>query len=149
MTFFHLSVSHDHLCSPCPDSECVVVSDSDPDPNFWIQKLDLFEFDLKTLQKGMDITGNIVNAAQMVLKLQFEVQGLQSTTRSQSLLCNSVPHGVFSIQILYTGMEYILFLEVSSTEPTFLQELTTGFVVHVIREVQCNYMTAKLLSQIQ
>ena len=73
------------LCSPFLDSECVVVSDSDPDPKYWIQSLDLLEFDLQTLQKGMDVTGNVINAAQMVLKLQFNVQGLQSTTSTQSL----------------------------------------------------------------
>ena len=89
-----------NLCSHCPDSEYVVVSDSDPDPNYWIQRLDLFEFDLQTLQKGMDVTGNIIKAAQMVLRLQFQVQGLQSTTHSQSLLGNSMPDGVFSIQTL-------------------------------------------------
>ena len=73
------------LCSPFLDSERVVVSDSDPDPKYWIQSLDLLEFDLQTLQKGLDVTGNVINAAQMVLKLQFNVQGLQSTTSTQSL----------------------------------------------------------------
>ena len=130
-----------NLCSHCPDSEYVVVSDSDPDPNYWIQRLDLFEFDLRTLQKGMDVTGNIIKAAQMVLRLQFQVQGLQSTTLPS--LCWATP--CLMVCSPFKHFKQVLFIILGSIllNIPFLQELTIGFVVHVVLEVHCNYLTVE------
>ncbi|CAI8040084.1 hypothetical protein GBAR_LOCUS22338 [Geodia barretti] len=72
----------------------------------------------------MDVTGNIIKAAQMVLRLQFQVQGLQSTTLPS--LCWATPC-----------------LMVCSPFKHFKQELTIGFVVHVVLEVHCNYLTVE------
>lgn len=96
LTFLYL----DHILFPLLDSECVVVSDSDPDPTYWIQSL---EFDLQTLEKGKDVTEKIINASQIVLKMHFKVQGLQCISNTQSLQCNLMPDGALSIQIHHTG----------------------------------------------
>ena len=86
------------------DKECVIVSDSDPDPVYWIQKLGLCEYDLHCLEELMDVTENVMNASQMVLKSQFkEIGGLLTIAHAQSLLCDKTPEDVLCVQILHTG----------------------------------------------
>ena len=52
------------------------VSDSDPDPvTWWIQGLELYNCDEVSLQPGMDLTENVISAAQKVLKWQFNIGG--------------------------------------------------------------------------
>ena len=83
----------------------MVVSDSDPDPVYWIQKLDLYDSDLHCLEELMDVTENVMNASQMVLKSQFkEIGGLLTIAHAQSLLCDKTPEDVLCVQILHTGI---------------------------------------------
>ena len=85
-----------------------MVSDSYPDPIYWIQSLDLFEVDLKTLENGRDVTENIINASQTVLKMQFKVQGFQRISETQSSQCKSMSDA--SIQIHHTGIYIYIYI---------------------------------------
>ena len=87
------------------DSEHVLISDSDPDPpNWWIQSLELYECDRQSLQPGVDLTGNVINAAQRVLKRQFRVDGFQNTTLADSLKFSVVSPYKLCVQVLHTGV---------------------------------------------
>ena len=89
------------------DSEHVLISDSDPDPpnsNWWIQSLELYECDRQSLQPGVDLTGNVINTAQRVLKRQFSVDGFQNTTLADSLKISVVSPYKLCVQVLHTGV---------------------------------------------
>ena len=85
-------------------ADCIVVSDTDPDPDYWIKELDLFDLDLQCLRDGKDLSENVINAAQVVLKTQFKVEGFLATAKSQSLKYSSLSESVLCVQILYTGI---------------------------------------------
>ena len=80
------------------------MSDTDPDPDYWIKELDLYDLDLQCLRDGKDLSENLINAAQVVLKTQFKVEGFLSTAKSQSLKYTSLSEGALCVQILYTGI---------------------------------------------
>ena len=80
------------------------VFDSDPDPvNFWIKNLDLYDCDLQSLQPNRDVTENVINASQKVLKDQFSIGGCQSTALAHSLKFSRAPTDKLSVQVLHTG----------------------------------------------
>ena len=83
----------------------MVLSDSDPDPvNIWIDSLELYKCDLQSLQPDMDLTENVINAAQKVLKSQFNINGCQSTVLGHSLKFCAVSSDELCVQLLHTGM---------------------------------------------
>lgn len=55
------------------NSEPIVVSDNDPDPEFdwWIEDLFLNQRDREVLQTGEKLTDNIINAAQILMREQY------------------------------------------------------------------------------
>ena len=73
--------------------------------NFWWMK-DLFlqESDRKAIEKGLDLSDNVINASLRLLKLQFpHISGFQNTLLGVDLSfrpTNKLP----SIQILHTGI---------------------------------------------
>ena len=74
------------------DSTVVFASsDSDSELDYWTP-YQLCNCDRQSLDSGMDLTENVINAAETILKNQFGMGGFQSTT------CN-VPqlHSNFSI----------------------------------------------------
>ena len=85
------------------DSEYVYVSDSDPDPTWWIKDLELYKCDEESLQPGMELTENVINAAQKVLKQQFNIGGCQNTALPQSLKFVTESADKLCFQILHTG----------------------------------------------
>ena len=90
------------------DSKCVVeVSDSDPDPvNLWIQNLNLYDCDLQSLQPNKDVTENVINASQKLLKDQFGICGFQNTALAHSLKFSRAPTDKLCVQVLHTGIVY-------------------------------------------
>ena len=90
------------------DSKCVVeVSDSDPDPvNLWIQNLNLYDCDLQSLQPNKDVTENVINASQKLLKDQFGICGFQNTALAHSLKFSRAPTDKLCVQVLHTGTVY-------------------------------------------
>ena len=90
------------------DSKCVVqVSDSDPDPvNFWIQNLNLYDCDLQSLQPNKDVTENVINASQRLLKDQFAISAFQNTALAHSLKFSRAPTDTLCVQVLHTGTVY-------------------------------------------
>ena len=100
------------------DSKCVVeISDSDPDPvNFWIQNLNLYECDLQSLQPNKDVTENVINASQKLLKEQFGIYGFQNTALAHSLKFARAPTDKLCVQVLHTGTDINLLLFLAVTQ---------------------------------
>ncbi len=85
----------------------VVISDSDASPrcDWWIEDMVLFAADHMALKSG-DLTANIINAAQTMLKTQFpSVQGFQDTALLDNLNVHPVMRDRRSVQILHTGTQ--------------------------------------------
>ena len=57
----------------------------------------------------MDLTENVINAGQKVLKRQFNIGGCQNTTLSQSLKFVGESPDKLCIQLLHTGVESLVF----------------------------------------
>ena len=73
--------------------------------DYWIKELHLYANDYKALQTK-EITGNIVNAAQSMLKRQFPLfQGLQDTVLAHHLKFRPIEPNKLSVQVLHTGTE--------------------------------------------
>ena len=86
--------------------EVQYVSDSDPDPDWRIESLGLFSGDQIVLGMGKDLTGNIINAAQTVLRARFaEFSGFQYIAYTDNVtgFCPVAPDCP-AVQILYSGM---------------------------------------------
>ena len=63
-------------------NSCVqVISDSDPDPEWWIEVLEFHEDDKEILLSDTEsLNGNIINASQTLMSLQFpHISGSQDT----------------------------------------------------------------------
>ena len=83
-----------------------VLSDHDntTSTDYWIKQLHLYTADYEAL-RAKEITGNIVNAAQSVLKTQFPlVQGMQDTVLAHHLKFRPVNPDKLSVQVLHTGI---------------------------------------------
>ena len=79
------------------------------DSNFWwIKDLFLQELDRKAIEKGLDLSDNVINASLRLLKLQFpHISGFQNVLLGVDLSfrpMNTLP----SIQILHAGIVGIL-----------------------------------------
>lgn len=88
-------------------NEVVVLTDpmceDSTTTDYWIRKLNLYTTDYEALQTK-EITGNIVNAAQSLLKKQFPlVQGFQDTVLAHHLKFCPIKPGELSVQVLHTG----------------------------------------------
>ena len=84
----------------------IVVTDSHPDPciAWWIKELNLSEADRETLIGNDELTDNIINAAQRIMKDQFlQFIGFQNTILGVNLRFKRVSRLSKSIQILHTG----------------------------------------------
>ena len=97
-----------------PSDKLVVFSeheDSTSDSNstnYWIKPLHLYATDYEALQTK-EITGNIVNASQSLLKRQFPfIQGFQDTVLGHRLKFHPIKPGELSVQVLHTGTELSL-----------------------------------------
>ena len=85
-------------------NSCIVgSSDSECDQDYWIP-YQLYNCDRQSLEFGMDITENVVNAAQTLLKNQFVISGFQNTTLATYLNFIPISPSEPSIQILHTGI---------------------------------------------
>lgn len=77
--------------------------EDDASTDYWIKKLNLYTTDYEALQTK-EITGNIVNAAQSLLKKQFPlVQGFEDTVLAHHLKFSAIKPGALSVQVLHTG----------------------------------------------
>lgn len=83
------------------------VSDSDCDPEWWVESLGLFREDQIIIPMGKDLTSNIINAAQKAMCNQFtDVCGFQNITSPDDDVKNFHPVAPDkrSVQILHSGM---------------------------------------------
>lgn len=80
-----------------------IVPDDYPEPAWWVEALSLYENDRKVLLSEQELTGNIINASQCLLSVQFA--GLQDTVLGMNLNFKPVGHDTCtsSVQILHTG----------------------------------------------
>ena len=85
----------------------IEISDtSDPDPvcDWWIQALHLYQDDKTSLLCQRELTENIINAAHILLSLQFpHIAGLQDTILGHHLDYVPISSDIYSVQILHTG----------------------------------------------
>ena len=79
-------------------SDC--ESESDDAFGFWIRRLGLYQCDLLSLNPNMDLTENIVNAAQTLLKEQYDVDGCQNTSLAEYGKFIKVSPDKLSVQIV-------------------------------------------------
>ena len=97
------------MCSVSPylyPSEVIVVSNTDPDPdiNWWIESLKLYDSDRISLNSESELTDNIIGAAQTILRRQFpNIQRFQDTFLAHSLNFSPVLPDKCSVQMLHTG----------------------------------------------
>jgi len=94
--------------------EEIVISDGDSELHcdWWIEDLQLFSSD-HTALKEEDLTANIINAAQGILKTQFpNVEGFQDTSSAENLKFRPVARDKRSVQILHTGISTYRFIHV-------------------------------------
>ena len=112
-------------CHFANDDNILYVSDSDPDPNlqWWIKALTLYDDDREILLGDKELTDNIINAAQCLLSVQFQhIAGFQYTILGHNLKFRSVDPNVSSVQILHTGTVYI---EICTYMCMWMYSLTT------------------------
>ena len=100
-----------HLCfiNFIESDACVLVTDDHPDPciAWWVQELNLYEVDRETLIGNEELTDNIVNAAQRIMKDQFsQFIGFQNSILGINLKFKRVSRLEKSIQILHTGKHF-------------------------------------------
>ena len=76
------------------------VPDANETENFWwVKDLNLYESNCDRLFCGLELTDNIVNAAQRILAKQFpEISGFQDTFNAHKLTFKSVPQLVLSLE---------------------------------------------------
>ena len=73
---------------------------------WWIRELNLYMSDKDCLENGSEVTDNIINAAQILLKHQFHhIAGFQNTLLGYHLQFVSIS-SLPAIQILHTGTVY-------------------------------------------
>ena len=70
--------------------------------DYWIP-YQLYNCDRQSLEIGMDLTENVINAAQTILKNQFGMGGFQDTALATYLKFVPISPSVVSVQILHTG----------------------------------------------
>ena len=98
--------------SPAATARSITINEDDPSFtdsfHWWIERLRLYHEDRLYLAKGMDVTDNVINAAQKILRRQYaEITGFQDTILGPKLLFKEVPMTQKSVQILHTGKVYI------------------------------------------
>ena len=72
--------------------------------NWWIKDLNLYEVDKEVLEGNEELTDNIINAAQRIMKQQFvQFVGFQNSLLGRNLTFKQVSRHARSIQILHTG----------------------------------------------
>ena len=83
-----------------------MVTDNYPVPclKWWIKDLSLYDADKEVLLENKELTDNIINAAQSLMKAQFPgFAGLQNTLLGINISFKPVSRTMKSIQILHTG----------------------------------------------
>ena len=76
--------------------------------NWWIEALGLYDSDKEVLLSQSELTDNIINAAQILLRAQFpSVGGFQNTLLGNKLQFKPVSKETSSIQIHHTGIDFI------------------------------------------
>lgn len=89
---------------------------------WWIGGLSLLEEDREVLRSGKELTGNIINAAQLILSNSYpQIGGFQDTSYGRNLKFLPVDPHCSNIQILHTGLNLctIIFV-IKSPIPFFL-----------------------------
>ena len=68
---------------------------------FWLQKLDLFPSDKRSISEGQWLSDNVITAAQFLIKKKFpDIKGLQSPLLGETLTFDVHPAGVEFVQVL-------------------------------------------------
>ena len=86
------------------------MSDSDSGPliKWWIEDLGLYDTDKEILLSQSELTDNIINAAQILLSVQFpSISGFQNTLLGSKLQFKHVSREISSIQIHHTGINFV------------------------------------------
>ena len=92
-------------CHLQSSNKVIILSEYEPkcSSDYWIEQLHLYGSDYEALQTK-EITENIVNAAQSLLKQKFPlVQGLQDTVLAHHLKFCQIKPDELSVQVLHTG----------------------------------------------
>ena len=70
---------------------------------WWIKELNLYMADKECIENGSEVSDNVINAAQTLLKHQFpHILGFQNTLLGYSVKFLSISN-VPAVQILHTG----------------------------------------------
>ena len=89
-----------------PSNQLIILSDyeSDCSTDYWIKQLIYLHPSDHEALCTKEVTGNIINAAQSLLKKQFPlVQGLQDTALAHHLKFCPIKPDELSVQVLHIG----------------------------------------------